>query len=77
MGGGWIFVIVVVAITAAYLIGGVGFMYFRHGASKCPNEDFWKDLGSLIKDGYLYIKAMCLSCCGIVNGGGSTDYESM
>jgi len=58
IGGGTIFIIVLICLAAVYLVAGVAFNHFaKHnaGLELIPNLSFWADLPSLVKDGCLYI----------------------
>ncbi|EGC33908.1 expressed protein [Dictyostelium purpureum] len=59
LGGGWIFIIILLSGSAAYIIFGsiVNWKIRRlQGSHIFPNVDFWKGFGSLIKDGCGFIK---------------------
>ncbi|EFA77320.1 hypothetical protein PPL_12531 [Heterostelium album PN500] len=59
LGGGWIFVIILLSVSAAYIIFGTIINWkVRHheGANIFPNIDFWRGFGTLITDGVLFIR---------------------
>ncbi|KAM9957809.1 hypothetical protein ACTFIW_012780 [Dictyostelium discoideum] len=59
IGGGWIFVIVLLSVTVLYIIIGSIINWkvrHQHGAEIFPNVHFWRNFGSLIKDGVFFIK---------------------
>jgi len=56
--GGVVFIIIFFTLLGVYFIGGALFMKFARGASGkeiIPNVEFWADLPSLIKDGFMFI----------------------
>ncbi|KAN0042780.1 hypothetical protein ACTA71_012703 [Dictyostelium dimigraforme] len=59
IGGGWIFIIIIFSVAILYIIIG-SFVNWKirhqHGAQIFPNVDFWRNFGSLIKDGVFFIK---------------------
>eukprot|EP01133_Synstelium_polycarpum_P011627 gene11627-13575_t len=60
MGGGWIFIIILVVCSVVYVAGGAIFNFKvkgLRGAETIPNAAFWKDLPGLMKDGVFFIKS--------------------
>eukprot|EP01091_Cochliopodium_minus_P004011 TRINITY_DN13934_c0_g1_i1.p1 TRINITY_DN13934_c0_g1~~TRINITY_DN13934_c0_g1_i1.p1 ORF type:complete len:267 (-),score=58.26 TRINITY_DN13934_c0_g1_i1:63-833(-) len=56
--GGWIFVIIVLVGLALYFIIGIIIkivVYKASGKDILPNADFWTELPSLIKDGFVFL----------------------
>ncbi|CAF0812582.1 unnamed protein product [Adineta steineri] len=59
MSGGAIFIIIILCLASAYLIGGFFYMRIQRGArgiDQIPNLDMWRKLGNLAADG-------CNFCC--------------
>jgi len=59
LSGGAIFLIILLSVASAYLIGGFLFMRIQRGArgiDQIPNLDFWRRFGNLAADG-------CDFCC--------------
>jgi len=62
IGGGWIFVIIVLVTTFVYCLGGIIFKSKRKGTSgteSIPNIDFWRGLPGLVKDGVKFTFSGC------------------
>ncbi|EFA75184.1 hypothetical protein PPL_11258 [Heterostelium album PN500] len=68
LGGGWIFVIILVVSISVYILVGLA-VNFKvrglRGKEMFPNYTFWSDFPGLMKDGVLFIK-------GKVTGSGSS-----
>ncbi|KAK5580198.1 hypothetical protein RB653_000211 [Dictyostelium firmibasis] len=59
IGGGWIFIIVILSVAVLYIIVGSIINWkvrHQHGSQIFPNIEFWKNFGCLIKDGVFFIK---------------------
>eukprot|EP01132_Coremiostelium_polycephalum_P007731 gene7731-9507_t len=59
IGGGWIFVIILLSATAAYILFGTIINWKvrnQTGKEIFPNYPFWSNFGTLVKDGVYYIK---------------------
>jgi len=74
LSGGSIFLIILVVLIPVYVIAGC--IYKRQvkgtsGTESCPNVDFWRDLPSLIGDGFKFTWRKCLGLCG--KGGDAYD----
>ncbi|KAM9979404.1 hypothetical protein ACTFIY_008663 [Dictyostelium cf. discoideum] len=60
IGGGWIFIIILLSFTTVYLVGGILINKFKNeksGSDLIPNKDSWSSLGGLISDGFGFIKS--------------------
>ncbi|KAM9971242.1 hypothetical protein ACTFIW_011218 [Dictyostelium discoideum] len=69
IGGGWIFIIILLSFTTVYLVGGVLINKFKNeksGLDLIPNKDSWSSLGGLISDGFGFIKS---KATGSTSGG--------
>ncbi|KAN0026721.1 hypothetical protein ACTFIV_007711 [Dictyostelium citrinum] len=69
IGGGWIFIIILLSFTTVYLVGGILINKFKNnksGLDLIPNKDSWSSLGGLISDGFSFIKS---KVTGSTNGG--------
>eukprot|EP01133_Synstelium_polycarpum_P011626 gene11626-13573_t len=74
MGGGWIFVIILVVCSVVYIAGGAIFNFKvkgLRGAEVFPNSAFWKDLPGLMKDGIFFVKSK------VTGSGGSGGYQQV
>ncbi|EGG18409.1 hypothetical protein DFA_03903 [Cavenderia fasciculata] len=59
IGGGWIFIIILVCGATAYLLTGSLFNFLNNGkrGTDCiPNKDSWSHFGELVQDGIKFIK---------------------
>ncbi|GAM29331.1 hypothetical protein SAMD00019534_125070, partial [Acytostelium subglobosum LB1] len=57
IGGGWIFIIILFSSIVAYIMFGMLFNWkVRKQETLFPNVGFWKNFGSLLSDGVLYIR---------------------
>ncbi|EGC30316.1 hypothetical protein DICPUDRAFT_157966 [Dictyostelium purpureum] len=59
LGGGWVFLIVLICFSTTYFIGGALINRFynqKSGLDIIPNRDSWSKLGGLISDGASFIK---------------------
>jgi len=77
LSGGWIFIIILLIATFVYCVGGVLYMKFRRQATGwdlIPNSGFWRELGSLIKDGCRFSYSKLRGLCG--GGMAGTPYKS-
>src|SRR4051794_30612584 len=60
LSGGWIFIIILSVVVPLYVVGGCVYKHQKLGATgmdKCPNVEFWRDLPSLVKDGFAFTYA--------------------
>jgi hypothetical protein len=68
MGGGWIFIIILICVSVVYVIGGIVFLKFvqkKEGSEIVPNKDFWMAIPGLVKvwSFYLLFVSFCYSYC--------------
>jgi len=76
LSGGSVFLIIFFVGFFVYVLAGCIYKRTKVGASgmeACPNIDFWRDLPSLIKDGFRFTWHKLRSCCG----GGDASYEGI
>jgi len=57
--GGDIFLIILFVVGVLYFGGGALILYFTTGACGIPNRAMWAGLGSLIVDGFNFLKSGC------------------
>ncbi|KAM9996916.1 hypothetical protein ACTFIZ_001857 [Dictyostelium cf. discoideum] len=75
IGGGWIFIIILLSFTTVYLVGGILINKFKNeksGLDLIPNKDSWSSLGGLISDGFGFVKS---KVTGSTSGG--NGYSSL
>jgi len=70
--GGWVFIIILCVAFPLYFL--IGFLYCwkvrgLQGTEACPNIAFWRDLPSLVKDGFMFVISKFKACCGSKGGG--------
>ncbi|KAM9989983.1 hypothetical protein ACTFIY_006042 [Dictyostelium cf. discoideum] len=73
IGGGWIFIIILLSVTVVYIVGGIIFnakVKHQHGTDMFPNKEMWVNFGGLIKDGVFFIKSK-------VTGTGGQGYQQV
>ncbi|KAN0039780.1 hypothetical protein ACTA71_007016 [Dictyostelium dimigraforme] len=71
IGGGWIFIIILVSFTTVYMVGGILINKFKNnksGLDLIPNKDSWSGLGNLISDGIGFIKSKATGSTSGENG---------
>ncbi|KAK5574654.1 hypothetical protein RB653_009907 [Dictyostelium firmibasis] len=75
IGGGWVFIIILVSFVTVYMVGGVLINKFKNdksGLDLIPNKDSWSNLGGLISDGFGFVKS---KITGSTSGG--SGYSSI
>jgi len=77
LSGGSVFLIILVVIIPVYIV--IGCIYKRQkmgtsGMESCPNIDFWRDLPSLIGDGFKFTFRKLGGLCG---KGDTGSYENV
>jgi len=80
LSGGWIFIIILAVIAPLYVIGGCIYKGQKLGATgmdKCPNVEFWRDLPSLVKEGFVFTYSKIRGLCGGRAAAASNSYETM
>jgi len=73
LSGGWIFIIILVVLIPVYVVVGCVYKATKQGTTgieSCPNIDFWRDLPSLIKDGFRFALSGCKK-------GGDSHYDEL
>merc|ERR1712216_696753 len=57
VGKGWVFVILMIAVSMVYLAGGIAYKRYKFGmsgAEAIPHVDFWRDVPKYMKDGIVF-----------------------
>eukprot|EP00762_Andalucia_godoyi_P005830 ANDGO_06952.mRNA.1 hypothetical protein CAOG_07416 len=62
LSGGWIFIIILVVVSAVYFGGGFLFKTFAkgtRGVESCPNHEFWGSIYGLVMEGFVFLINGC------------------
>jgi len=77
LSGGWVFVIILIVLSAVYVLAGCIYKSQKQGTKgveSCPNIDFWRELPGLVKAGCSYTFNMIKSGC---KSGHASSYEAV
>lgn len=73
LGGGWIFILILLGIVFIYVVGGVIFMYVTTKELTFPNCEFWTYFFELVREGFLFVGHGCKKSGGGAATAGSYD----
>jgi hypothetical protein len=77
IGGGTVFLIILIVVIPVYIIAGCVYMRKQKGtttmAESCPHSEFWFAFPGLIKDGCMFTAAKIKQAAGRVSNKGTAD----